>query len=210
MPATRSQVTSAFCPRIENVNFTAVDSLLLDNGPAAGVQVEVPVDESKWPPYVRVAVPKGRPRNRNGRLALTLGNCYHGKTGESSFHLVHLRKEDVHDQRRATVAKIRLARRRAESRASQRVREKMKAEILHNVFGSITLDDDGQITVRKPDLAERLTYLMAHFDELGAEVQHYGAGELGRLIATLEYMGLAGGITKVTSDEEEPPEGATL
>jgi hypothetical protein len=80
----------------------------------------------------------------------------------------------------------------------------MKIEILHDVFGSITLDDDGKISVRKPDLAERLTYLMDHFDELGAQVQHYGAGELGRLIAILEYMGLAGGITKVTNDEDEP------
>lgn len=85
----------------------------------------------------------------------------------------------------------------------------MKIEILHNVFGSITMDEEGKIEVRKPDLAERLTYLLAHFDELGAQVQRYGAGDQGRLIAVLEYTGLAGGITKVTSEGEQPlPPGA--
>jgi putative aminopeptidase FrvX len=81
---------------------------------------------------------------------------------------------------------------------------KMKIEILHNVFGSITMDEEGKIEVRKPDLAERLTYLLAHFDELGDQVQRYGAGDQGRLIAVLEYIGLAGGITKVTTEEEPP------
>jgi hypothetical protein len=85
----------------------------------------------------------------------------------------------------------------------------MKIEILHNVFGSITMDGEGKIEVRKPDLAERLTYLLAHFDDLGDQVQRYGAGDQGRLIAVLEYMGLAGGITKVTTEGEQPlPPGA--
>jgi hypothetical protein len=83
----------------------------------------------------------------------------------------------------------------------------MKIEILHNVFGSITMDEEGKIEVRKADLAERLTYLLDHFDELGGQVQHYSAGDQGRLIAVLEYMGLARGITKVTTKGEHglPP-----
>jgi len=87
----------------------------------------------------------------------------------------------------------------------------VKIEILHEVFGSITLDDEGQIHVRKPDVAERINWLMDHFDELGAQVQHYGCGTQGRLIAVLEYMGLAKGITDVRLEGEgETPEGATL
>jgi hypothetical protein len=69
---------------------------------------------------------------------------------------------------------------------------------------SITMDEEGRIEVRKPDLAERLTYLLAHFDDLGDQVQRYGAGDQGRLIAVLEYLGLVGGITKVTTEGEQP------
>jgi hypothetical protein len=84
----------------------------------------------------------------------------------------------------------------------------MKIEILHNIFGAITYDD-GQLTVRKPDLAERITWLLKHEDDLHG-LKHYQTGMQGRLIAILEYMGLSGGITKVTATGAEPlPPGAT-
>ena|ERR1700722_18334645 len=67
----------------------------------------------------------------------------------------------------------------------------MKIEILHNVFGSITVDDEGNISVRKPDLAERLTWLLKHEDELDG-LAHYHTGLNGRLIAVMEYPGIAG------------------
>ena len=82
-------------------------------------------------------------------------------------------------------------------------------ELLSTVSKPNYRDEEGKISVRKPDLAERLTYLLAHFDDLGDQVQRYGAGDQGRLIAVLEYMGLAGGITKVTTEGEQPlPPGA--
>jgi len=84
----------------------------------------------------------------------------------------------------------------------------MKIEILHHVFGSITVDDEGEISVRKPDLAERLTWLLEHEDELHG-LAHYHTGLTGRLIAVMEYLGIAGGITKVaTEGEQELPPGA--
>ena len=84
----------------------------------------------------------------------------------------------------------------------------MKIEILHNVFGSVTVDDEGQISVRKPDLAERLTWLLKHEDELHGHAQ-YHTGMTGRFIAVMEYLGIAGGITKVTTEgEQELPPGA--
>jgi hypothetical protein len=84
----------------------------------------------------------------------------------------------------------------------------MKIEILHNIFGAIVYDDNG-LSVRKPDLAERINWLLKHEDDLlGLRVTN--TGMQGRLIAILEYMGLAGGITKVTATGEEPlPPGAT-
>jgi hypothetical protein len=84
----------------------------------------------------------------------------------------------------------------------------MKIEILHNVFGSITVDEEGKISVRKPDLAERLAWLLKHEDELYG-LAHYHTGLNGRLIAVMEYLGIAGGITKVTTEgEQELPPGA--
>ncbi len=83
----------------------------------------------------------------------------------------------------------------------------MNIEILHNVFGSITVDDEGKISVRKPDLAERLTWLLKHEDDLYG-LAHYQTGLAGRLIAVMEYLGIAGGITKVTAEgEQELPPG---
>jgi len=84
----------------------------------------------------------------------------------------------------------------------------MKIEILHNVFGAIVFDD-GELSVRKPDLAERITWLLKHEDDLhGLRITN--TGMQGRLIAILEYMGLSGGITKVTTTGGEPlPPGAT-
>ena len=64
----------------------------------------------------------------------------------------------------------------------------MKIEILHNVFGSITVDEEGNISVRKPDLAERLTWLLDHEDELPG-IAHYHTGLTGRLVAVMEYLG---------------------
>lgn len=77
----------------------------------------------------------------------------------------------------------------------------------------IRLDHDGRGRKDRGPKArpgpERLTYLLAHFDELGDQVQRYGAGDQGRLIAVLEYTGLARGITKVTTEGEQPlPPGA--
>jgi len=66
----------------------------------------------------------------------------------------------------------------------------MKIELLHNVFGSITVDDEGKISVRKPDLAERLTWLLKHEDELHG-LRHYQTGMTGRLVAVMEYLGIA-------------------
>jgi hypothetical protein len=84
----------------------------------------------------------------------------------------------------------------------------MKIEILHNVFGSITVNDEGKISVRKPDLAESLSWLLKHEDELHG-LAHYHTGLNGRLIAVMEYLGIAGGITKVTTEgEQELPPGA--
>jgi hypothetical protein len=65
----------------------------------------------------------------------------------------------------------------------------MKIQILHHVFGSINVDEEGNISVRKPDLAERLTRLLHHFDELPG-VAHYNAGVTGDLIAVMEYLGI--------------------
>jgi hypothetical protein len=83
----------------------------------------------------------------------------------------------------------------------------MKIEILHIVFGSITVDDEGKISVRKPDLGERLAWLLKQ-DELYG-LAHYHTGLTGRLIAVMEYLGIAGGITKVTTEgEQQLPPGA--
>ena len=81
-----------------------------------------------------------------------------------------------------------------------------------SVFYRVTIgrshDDEGKISVRKPDLAERLTWLLKHEDELYG-LAHYHTGLNGRLIAVMEYLGIAGGITKVTTEgEQELPPGA--
>ncbi len=68
----------------------------------------------------------------------------------------------------------------------------MKIEILHHVFGSINVDEEGNISVRKSDLAERLTWLLDHYDELPG-IARYNAGLTGRLVAVMEYIGIAGG-----------------
>lgn len=84
----------------------------------------------------------------------------------------------------------------------------MKIEILHNVFGSITVDEEGEISVRKPDLAERLTWLLDHEEDL-PDIAHYNTGLVGRLVAVMEHIGIARGITKVTTEGEQPlPPGA--
>jgi hypothetical protein len=84
----------------------------------------------------------------------------------------------------------------------------MKIEILHNVFGSITVDQEGKISVGKPDLAERLAWLLDHEEDLYG-IAHYHTGLNGRLVAVMEYLGIAGGITKVTTEgEQQLPPGA--
>jgi hypothetical protein len=84
----------------------------------------------------------------------------------------------------------------------------MKIEILHDVFGSIAVDEEGKLSVRKPDLAERLTWLLDHEGKLHG-IAHYHTGLTGRLVAVMEYIGIARGITKVTTEGEQPlPPGA--
>jgi len=74
------------------------------------------------------------------------------------------------------------------------------------LFDSITVDEEGKISVRKPDLAERLAWLLDHEEDLPG-IAHYNAGLTGRLVAVMEYIGIARGITEVTTegDQELPP-----
>jgi hypothetical protein len=48
-----------------------------------------------------------------------------------------------------------------------------------------TIDEEGKISVRKPDLAERLAWLLDHEEELHG-IAHYNTGLTGRLVAVME------------------------
>lgn len=83
--------------------------------------------------------------------------------------------------------------------------ERVKIEILHGVFGSI-IWEDGELSVRKPDVAERINWILKHQDDY-PDFKDPHTGIQGRLIAALEVMGLSKGITNVTrtGGQEMPP-----
>jgi len=80
----------------------------------------------------------------------------------------------------------------------------VKTIVHHPLYGRLTHDTaTGKVTVQKGDLAERLTWLMRHQDELGTG--YYP----NAFLRACELLGVCGGEldVKISTKGESPPPG---